>query len=96
MGGHHLLAVPFIIYKKHGGTHPSSVLINRFQGSGEIVEKLYSEALAGRTFNKGDSPLRRLTRILWETGRNAEGVKGTLPLGCLPFWGREGVTLIAS
>ncbi len=21
-------------------------------------------------------------------------VKGTLPLGCLPLWGREGVTLI--
>jgi len=24
------------------------------------------------------------------------GVKGMLPLGCLPLWGREGVTLIAS
>jgi hypothetical protein len=24
------------------------------------------------------------------------GVKGMLPLGCLPRWGREGVTLIAS
>jgi len=23
-----------------------------------------------------------------------EGVKGTLPLHCLPLWGREGVTLI--
>jgi hypothetical protein len=22
------------------------------------------------------------------------GVKGMLPLGCLPLWGREGVTLI--
>jgi hypothetical protein len=22
------------------------------------------------------------------------GVKGVLPLGCLPFWGREGVTLL--
>ena len=22
------------------------------------------------------------------------GVKGVLPLGCLPLWGREGVTLI--
>jgi hypothetical protein len=22
------------------------------------------------------------------------GVKGALPLGCLPLWGREGVTLI--
>jgi hypothetical protein len=25
-----------------------------------------------------------------------EGVKGMLPLGCLPLWGREGVTLIAA
>ncbi len=24
---------------------------------------------------------------------NKEGVKGMLPLGCLPHWGREGVTL---
>jgi len=24
------------------------------------------------------------------------GVKGMLPLGCIPRWGREGVTLIAS
>jgi hypothetical protein len=24
------------------------------------------------------------------------GVKGMLPLGCLPLWGREGVTLIAA
>ena len=24
------------------------------------------------------------------------GVKGVLPLGCLPLWGREGVTLLAS
>jgi hypothetical protein len=22
------------------------------------------------------------------------GVKGVLPLGCLPLWGREGVTLL--
>jgi hypothetical protein len=25
-----------------------------------------------------------------------EGVKGMLPLSCLPLWGREGVTLIAA
>jgi hypothetical protein len=24
------------------------------------------------------------------------GVKGVLPLGCFPLWGREGVTLIAT
>ncbi len=24
------------------------------------------------------------------------GVKGTLPLGCLPRWGREGVTLLTA
>ena len=24
------------------------------------------------------------------------GVKGVLPLGCLPLWGKEGVTLIAA
>jgi len=24
------------------------------------------------------------------------GVKGMLPLGCFPLWGREGVTLIIS
>jgi len=23
------------------------------------------------------------------------GIKGMLPLGCLPLWGREGVSLIA-
>ena len=26
----------------------------------------------------------------------SKGVKGILPLGCLPHWGREGVTLIAA
>ena len=25
-----------------------------------------------------------------------KGVKGVLPLGCLPLWGSEGVTLIAA
>ena len=25
-----------------------------------------------------------------------KGVKGMLPLGCLPLWGREGVTLIVA
>ena len=25
---------------------------------------------------------------------HVRGVKGMLPLGCLPLWGREGVTLI--
>jgi hypothetical protein len=25
-----------------------------------------------------------------------EGVDGMLPLGCLPLWGREGVTFIAA
>jgi hypothetical protein len=25
--------------------------------------------------------------------RSNEGVKGMLPLGCFPLWGREGVTL---
>jgi hypothetical protein len=25
--------------------------------------------------------------------KSRRGVKGTLPLGCLPLWGREGVTL---
>jgi hypothetical protein len=28
------------------------------------------------------------------TGKFREGVKGILPLGCLPHWGRVGVTLI--
>jgi len=28
------------------------------------------------------------------TRENREGVKGMLPLGCLPLWVREGVTLI--
>ena len=25
-----------------------------------------------------------------------KGVKGMLPLGCLPLWGREGVTLLTT
>jgi hypothetical protein len=29
----------------------------------------------------------------WRVGKT-KGVKGFLPLGCLPLWGREGVTLI--
>jgi hypothetical protein len=29
-------------------------------------------------------------------GRNEKGVKGMLPLRCLPLWGREGVTFLAS
>jgi len=28
--------------------------------------------------------------------RDGKGVKGMLPACCLPHWGREGVTLIAS
>jgi len=31
--------------------------------------------------------------LKWERCR--KGVKGIFPLGCLPLWGREGVTLIA-
>ena len=31
-----------------------------------------------------------------ETGKMERGVKGMLPLDCLPHWGREGVTLIPS
>jgi hypothetical protein len=31
-----------------------------------------------------------------EYGKNKTGVKGIHPLGCLPLWGREGVTLIVS
>jgi hypothetical protein len=27
-------------------------------------------------------------------GKNEKGGQGVLPLGCLPLWGREGVTLI--
>ena len=30
-----------------------------------------------------------------ETEEMERGVKGMLPLGCLPLWGREGVTFIA-
>jgi hypothetical protein len=29
-----------------------------------------------------------------ERTRKKKGVKGVPPLGCLPFWGREGGTLI--
>jgi hypothetical protein len=28
--------------------------------------------------------------------RKFKGIKGVLPLGCLPLWGREGVTLITA
>ena len=31
-------------------------------------------------------------RMLMKTSEK-RGVKGMLPLGCLPLWGREGVTL---
>ena len=40
--------------------------------------------------------LWRLTRdSLLEREKERDGVKEILPLGCLPLWGREGVTLIA-
>ena len=48
---------------------------------------------------KGDLNLKRgtlLTRFEsqhFKGRRNKEGVKGMHPLGCLPLWGREGVTL---
>ena len=39
--------------------------------------------------------LRRLVKKkVGENPTEKQGVKGTLPLRCLPLWGREGVTLI--
>jgi hypothetical protein len=43
------------------------------------------------------------TITLWRSTKNSllrrerfrKGVKGIFPLGCLPLWGREGVTLLA-
>ena len=40
--------------------------------------------------------LRRLMRNSQGNGRIEKGVKGMLPLGCLPLWGSEGVTLMFS
>jgi len=39
---------------------------------------------------------KMLPRISQRNGINEKGVKGMLPLGCLPLWGSEGVTLIFS
>jgi hypothetical protein len=40
------------------------------------------------------SPLLKDLQDIVEKTLNKKGVKGTLPLGCLPLWGREGVTLL--
>jgi hypothetical protein len=40
--------------------------------------------------------IRKLTRISQVNGEMWWGVKGMLPLGCLPLWGSEGVTLVFS
>jgi hypothetical protein len=37
-----------------------------------------------------------LTKISQRNGINEKGVKGMLPLGCLPHWGSEGVILLVS
>jgi hypothetical protein len=39
---------------------------------------------------------KRLPRISQRNGINEKGVKGMPPLGCLPLWGSEGVTLVVS
>ena len=38
--------------------------------------------------------LRRMMRNSLQKQKKDKGVKGILPLVCLPLWGREGVTLI--
>jgi hypothetical protein len=59
-------------------------------------EKLNHNALGGFGFTSAPAawasptlrlPLIRLTRL-------QKGVKGIHPLGCLPLWGREGVTFV--
>jgi len=40
------------------------------------------------------SLFRRLTGNLLKKQEKYKGVKGFLPLGCLPLWGSEGVILI--
>jgi hypothetical protein len=42
------------------------------------------------------TPEKLTTNSPFSLMRNVEGVNEIPPLGCLPLWGREGVTLIGS
>ena len=61
-------------------------LLGLFRGTaGKDFFRLLSAASSGP----------RWARILFKNFHfNWGGVKGTHPLGCLPLWGREGVTIV--
>jgi hypothetical protein len=44
----------------------------------------------------GETEPQKVSEKPLEKGKDKKGVKGMFPLGCLPLWGREGVTLIIS
>jgi len=58
-----------------------------------IYRKFLKKLRAKITLNP--SLLDGWTRNSLQKQEGDKGVKGMLPLGCLPLWGREGVSLIA-
>ncbi len=45
---------------------------------------------------KNVTAYQKINKNFLGNSRNEKGVKGMLPLGCLPLWGSEGVILILS
>jgi hypothetical protein len=62
--------------------------------SAETNQKLVFTYWGTRTGNFSPSLPGHLSMAIAREGKPGTGVKGALPLGCLPLWGREGVTLL--
>jgi hypothetical protein len=77
-------------FDKNEYTHPLRGSPGRFSGAspGRTVNRDYAEKNEF-TSSKEDKKTDRCLIKSHETG----GGQGLLPLGCLPLWGREGVTL---
>ncbi len=81
---------PIHLLRKPDDIQLSSVLKFQFRESQEIVQKNYEGLLSGHS-----TDITACSFMRNSGGRTrAKGVKGMLPLGCLPLWGIEGVTLI--
>jgi hypothetical protein len=72
-----------------------------FLRSVEILER-NKQSLLGAPAHRASAPAARaspnIAIIIRRLMKNPDkrGGKGMLPLGCLPLWGREGVTLLAA
>ena len=59
------------------------------------VSETFVSAFSSSSHKKCDCPLEFDEKLTFDTGKMyKKGVRGMFPLGCLPLWGREGVTLI--